>query len=68
LDRLRRALEGCLESGNVPTDESAAMERAGARPLLVMGSSQNVKITYPGDIEIVENWFRCGDGKLDHGD
>ena len=63
LNRLRRALRDCLESGRVPTDESAAMERTGARPLLVMGSSLNVKITYPGDIDIVETWFRCGEGK-----
>ena len=63
LDRLRRALQDCLEAGRVPTDESAAMERVGARPLLVMGSSQNVKITYPDDIDIVETWFRCGEGR-----
>jgi 2-C-methyl-D-erythritol 4-phosphate cytidylyltransferase len=62
LQRLIGAIEDSLGAGRVPTDEAAAMERTGARPLLVMGSSANVKITYPDDIQIVETWLSgCGE-------
>jgi len=57
LDRLISAMADALEAGHSPTDEAAAMERAGARPALVMGSPANVKITYPDDIDFVELWL-----------
>lgn len=60
LRRLLRAMEDCLSAGRMPTDEAAAMERAGARPLLVMGSSVNVKITYPDDVDVIESWLSAG--------
>lgn len=62
LDRLRRAMEDCLAAGRTPTDEAAAMEWVGARPLLVMGSSVNIKITYPDDLEVIETWLASRDG------
>jgi 2-C-methyl-D-erythritol 4-phosphate cytidylyltransferase len=34
------------------TDEAQAMESTGARPRLVLGSSRNVKITYPPDLAL----------------
>ena len=34
------------------TDEAQAMERAGARPLLVEGSPGNIKITRPEDLAL----------------
>ena len=34
------------------TDEASAMEAAGTRPLLVPGSTTNLKITYPQDLAI----------------
>jgi 2-C-methyl-D-erythritol 4-phosphate cytidylyltransferase len=34
------------------TDEASALEAAGARPLLVPGSTANLKITYPQDLDI----------------
>ena len=58
LDRLSSALQDMLDAGVAPTDEAAAMERAGARPLLVMGSPVNVKITWPEDVGIAEAWLR----------
>lgn len=61
LDRLTEAVEAALQSGHAPTDEAAAMERIGCRPALVRGSSTNVKITYPDDIDIVELWFAARD-------
>ena len=35
------------------------MERAGARPLLVMGNNANFKITHPGDLALAEAWFQA---------
>lgn len=57
LDRLHQALEAMLQDGEQPTDEAGAMERAGARPSLVMGSPANIKITWPDDVAIAEAWF-----------
>jgi 2-C-methyl-D-erythritol 4-phosphate cytidylyltransferase len=34
------------------TDEAQAVEASGARPRLVLGSSRNVKITYPSDLAL----------------
>jgi 2-C-methyl-D-erythritol 4-phosphate cytidylyltransferase len=36
------------------TDESAAVEALGLKPLLVAGRSDNLKITVPDDIAIAE--------------
>jgi 2-C-methyl-D-erythritol 4-phosphate cytidylyltransferase len=57
MDVLSEALESMLESGESPTDEAEAMERAGAAPVLVMGSPANIKITWPDDILIAEAWL-----------
>lgn len=54
---LASALQSMLETGSMPTDEAGAMEQAGARPLLVMGSPVNIKITFPDDVRIAEAWF-----------
>ena len=48
--QLVRALEAARRDGVAVTDESMAMERQGARPLLVQGSDANVKITTPADL------------------
>ena len=40
------------------TDEASAMEAAGHRPLLVRGSAQNIKITYPEDFVLAEAILR----------
>src|SRR5436190_540282 len=36
------------------TDEAAAVEQLGLRPRLVLGSRQNLKVTYPEDVAIAE--------------
>ena len=36
------------------TDEASAVEKMGLRPRLVLGSRQNLKVTYPEDIAIAE--------------
>lgn len=47
-------LQTALDAGLRPTDEAAAMERKGIRPLLVEGSSSNIKITGAGDLALAE--------------
>ena len=47
-------LEAALAAGQSPTDEAAAMEAAGVRPLLVKGCSTNIKITGAGDLALAE--------------
>ena len=41
-------------AGDAVTDESGAIEMQGLEPLLVPGSAQNFKITYPEDFELAE--------------
>jgi 2-C-methyl-D-erythritol 4-phosphate cytidylyltransferase len=52
LGALREALLQALQAPGdaAPTDESAAMEAAGARPLLVPGSPYNLKVTLAEDL------------------
>jgi 2-C-methyl-D-erythritol 4-phosphate cytidylyltransferase len=40
------------------TDESSAMEAMGLKPLLVRGSAQNFKVTYPEDFALAEAILR----------
>jgi len=47
-------LQKALDAGLRPTDEAAAMERAGIRPLLVEGSPGNIKVTGTGDLALAE--------------
>ena len=48
--QLARALESARDAGVAITDEAMAMERQGARPLLIEGSEDNFKITTPADL------------------
>ena len=52
VDRLKHALEICKQQDIVVTDEASAMETIGAKPRLVTGHSDNIKLTYPSDLEI----------------
>lgn len=52
--QLTRALEAARDAGVAVTDESMAMERKGARPLLVEGREDNIKITTPADLAYFE--------------
>ena len=40
------------------TDEASAIESTGARPLLVPGGAQNIKVTYPDDFALAEAILR----------
>ena len=52
--QLTRALEAARDAGVAVTDESMAMERQGHRPLLVEGSEDNLKVTTPADLALLE--------------
>lgn len=55
LGLLRDALAAQADSGFAGvTDEASAMEMAGHKPLLVSGSAQNFKVTYPEDFALAE--------------
>ncbi|MGH8136405.1 MAG: 2-C-methyl-D-erythritol 4-phosphate cytidylyltransferase [Steroidobacteraceae bacterium] len=49
---LLRALRRALDEGFEPTDEAAAIERLGLRPLLVEGSALNIKVTRPVELAL----------------
>jgi 2-C-methyl-D-erythritol 4-phosphate cytidylyltransferase len=48
---LMHALE---KAGDAVTDEASAVEALGKRPLLIPGSAQNFKVTYPEDFALAE--------------
>lgn len=53
------ALQQALQAaGDAVTDESSALEFLGQQPLLVEGSAQNFKVTYPQDFALAEAVLR----------
>ncbi len=52
--RIGALLEALQSAGDQVTDESSAMEAMGLHPLLVPGSAQNFKVTYPDDFALAE--------------
>ena len=52
--RIGALLAALQTAGDAVTDESSAMEAQGLRPLLVVGSAQNFKVTYPEDFALAE--------------
>jgi len=54
IGQLHAALKKAFER-NIPiTDEASAMESEGFSPILVHGSTENFKITYPQDLHLME--------------
>lgn len=51
---LAAALKNCLDHGIAVTDELAALETLGVRPVLVEGAYENLKITTPEDLILAE--------------
>jgi 2-C-methyl-D-erythritol 4-phosphate cytidylyltransferase len=51
---LAEAIDAAQDAGCELTDEASAMEFVGVRPLLVKGSSANIKITHSSDLAIAE--------------
>jgi len=54
LETLINNLQSALADGFEVTDEASAMEHAGAKPKLVSGRSDNLKITRPEDLKLAE--------------
>lgn len=54
IDELLANLQANLAAGQAPMDEAAAMESAGIFPLLVRGSTSNIKITGSEDLALAE--------------
>ena len=52
--RIGALLAALDAAGDAVTDESSAMEAQGLKPLLVKGSAQNFKVTYPEDFALAE--------------
>ncbi|MBN4711038.1 2-C-methyl-D-erythritol 4-phosphate cytidylyltransferase, partial [Escherichia coli] len=51
LGTLKRAIEQALQDGANITDEASALEHIGEQVSVVQGRSDNIKITYPDDLE-----------------
>lgn len=52
------ALDSAASDGATVTDEAGAFERLGLTPLLVPGSTCNLKVTHAGDFALAEFWLR----------
>lgn len=51
---LLAALQSALEQNLPFTDECAALERMGVRPVVTLGSAENIKITTPADLTFAQ--------------
>lgn len=58
LGALKEAHQHALAAGFEATDDSALVEMAGGRIVVVDGDLRNVKVTVPDDLEIAEAWMR----------
>lgn len=52
--RVGQLMDALQQAGDNVTDESSAIEAMGFQPLLVPGSAQNFKVTYPEDFALAE--------------
>ena len=52
--RIAELQQALLAAGDCVTDEASAMEFVGKSPLLVEGSAQNFKVTYPQDFALAQ--------------
>lgn len=52
IGKLKKAIEHALENNVTITDEASALEFMGETVRVVMGRSDNIKITYPDDLEL----------------
>jgi len=56
--RLGLLMQALREVKRTVTDEAAAVEQLGLRPRIVVGSRENLKVTYPEDLAIAEAILR----------
>ncbi len=59
LDLIYRALSEVIKKNALITDDVSAVEYIGLKPKIVMGRSDNIKITYPQDILIAETIIKA---------
>jgi 2-C-methyl-D-erythritol 4-phosphate cytidylyltransferase len=64
LGMLSVALKDAIDKGVPVTDEASAIEAMGYSPRLVEGSVDNIKITYPGDLNLAEYYLSRQDTSL----
>jgi len=57
--RLGLLMQALREAKRNVTDEAAAVEQLGLRPRMVVGSRENLKVTYPEDLAIAEAILRA---------
>lgn len=62
-ERLCAALDAALAARRFPTDEAQALEWVGDQPLLVQGSSRNLKITVEEDLVLAAALLGAGSAK-----
>ena len=55
---IKKAFDEAAADGFTGTDEASLVERSGHAVAVVMGSSRNIKITTPGDMELAEFYLR----------
>lgn len=58
LRKLLPALQAVLNKQQNITDDAMALELLGERPLIVAGRRDNIKITYPDDLQLAEKILR----------
>ena len=51
---LKKAFDEATADGFIGTDEASLVEKSGGTVHVVMGSTRNMKITTPGDLELAE--------------
>ncbi|OGT33005.1 MAG: 2-C-methyl-D-erythritol 4-phosphate cytidylyltransferase [Gammaproteobacteria bacterium RIFCSPHIGHO2_02_FULL_39_13] len=51
---LKSAIEKALSENKIVTDESSAIEYAGLQPKMILGNTNNIKITFPEDLRLAE--------------
>jgi len=55
---IKKAFDEAAADGFMGTDEAALAERSGHEVAVVMGSTRNIKITMPADMELAEFYLR----------
>ncbi len=58
---IKKAFDEASADGFLGTDEASLVERSGHEVAVVMGSSRNIKITAPADMELAEFYLKSSD-------
>ena len=62
-DRLRAAYAAAEVSGVAGTDDAALVEQAGGRVMMIEGPRENLKVTVPDDVPLVERLLQARSGE-----